>query len=296
MIHQQADADLIQDMQRQIDVYKEEFKNYNDQINEQKRIIAENSKQVEKYKTSCKDKDRTVRDLQNDNKHMRIRLNEIQKTLQDQTEYIEEKSIEKADEIMGQFHNILELGDEENEKSNHLKSKISYLQDENLKLKELVSELKEKKDEGNLRLDEIQKGDITQDPKYIKILKELAENKSNFIEKEEELKTAKKEIEKLNIVIENLNRELIKNKNIAKEYLIKKEKEVERLKNRIKKSNQQKSGTSYYDGPDDDSLKNKSSEHSMENTKADIPQEFFDNSSENNPESNSECSAVIYYR
>lgn len=98
-------------------------------------------------------------------------------------------------------------------------------------------------------------------------------------------------IEELNSEIENLNSELLKNKNSSKEYLIKKEKEIDRLKNRIKKENQQKNGTSYYDGTASDIYKN--SENLMSTTNTVIPHEFLNGSSENDSDPKSKKLKII---
>lgn len=129
-------------------------------------------------------------DLNKANEHMRVKLTEVQSTLLEQSEFIEGKSVEKADKIMGQFQNILGMGEEEDKKTNHLKSKISFLQDDNLKLKELVSDLNGKIKEScqgedeNLERNKLANGDITQDSMFIKINKEKEEYKANLKKKE----------------------------------------------------------------------------------------------------------------
>ena len=302
MYKQMSDADLIPDMQKQIDIYKEEFKNYNDQMSEQKRVIGDMSAQIEELESQVESKNKEIKDLRNDNDHMRARLNSLQKTVQEQSEYIDDikevhegKTKEKADEIMGQFQNILGFNGDDDE-SDKMKSKISGLQDENIMLKETIASLKREISQGGKESDnktdgeeinspeveEVKKEDISQHSQYLDLMQEVTEYKTELEEKSKELKESLKKSEESESIIETLNVELLKNKNNAKEYIIKKEKEIERLKNKLKKY----SSANGVGSPQNTSgsKEDKSHELSNEHTKSDISENFFNKSSESEPD------------
>lgn len=59
----------------------------------------------------------------------------------------ENHASKKADELMNQFNNFLNDSDEEVKNDKQIKSKLSQIQDENLKLKEVISNLKKELNE-----------------------------------------------------------------------------------------------------------------------------------------------------
>mmetsp|Transcript_17659 Transcript_17659/g.15575 ORF Transcript_17659/g.15575 Transcript_17659/m.15575 type:complete len:303 (+) Transcript_17659:313-1221(+) len=302
MLNQMSDADLIPDMQKQIDIYKQEFQNYNDQENEQKKIIEQVNSELDTYKKESEDKDKQIKHLTNDHEHMRVRFNSLQKTLQEQSEYIddikgvhEDKTKEKAEEIIGQFHNILGF-DQDQDQSPNLKSKISSLQDENLILKETVLSLKNemnilgKESENSMNDDrkeieisnENTKEVVDQSSKYLELMQEVTEYKSELEDREQELKDSLNKSKESETLVESLSNELNKSKHNAKEYIMKKEKEIERLKTRLRQ-NSSLNGVS--SGANTSGEKtNQSLEISNENNKSDIPDTFFNESSEEEPE------------
>ncbi|CAI2364286.1 unnamed protein product [Moneuplotes crassus] len=293
-----TDADLIPDMQRQIDVYKEEFKNFNDQINQHKQIIASNAQELDQCKADNQHKDALIKELRKDNDHMKARMNSLQKTVQEQSAYIEDvkevyedTTVKKADQIMGQFESILGMGQDDSSEQNHLKSRISNLQDENLRLKRTLSEMsedferKQSEESAGTPMQESTTepveaepvtADITLDPKYLELMKELTHYKTSFSEKQKALEETTAKLEEATRLVNMYKADIDKHKASTKEYLMKKEKEIERLKNRIKKDTR-KGSSALKSGSDS---VNKSSELLMESMRSDIPQEFFDESSD----------------
>ena len=134
-------SEWLPEMQNEIDMYKSEFENLNLLIDTYKSEIQEYRKMIQQHDTK-------EAEMKNENELFKARIKSLESILKEQSDYIsdikevqESKTNQKTDELINKFKDILDITDEDDE-AKPLKAKLSYIQDENLKLKETIISLR----------------------------------------------------------------------------------------------------------------------------------------------------------
>ena len=133
--------ELLSTVSKQSDNFNIEIENLNNQI-------EASAKEIQEYRKIIQQHDIAESELKNDKDHLKARVMALEKMLQEQSKNLdnyneleENNASKKADELMNHFKNF--LGDSDEEVNNkQIKSKLSNIQDENLQLKETITNLR----------------------------------------------------------------------------------------------------------------------------------------------------------
>ena len=178
---------------------------------------------------------------------MKARIKGLEKMLQEQNEYIQDvkevekgKTKEKAEALMKKFKSISKSSDEE-DAYKQLKTKYSLLTDENIQMKEMIADLRNRITKetntshmGMSETPEEEKELQEMGNTVVALRQELKEYESMLENKDKELKEAQNQLYKVDEEKDAIFDELQQSRRKAHDLILKKDKEIEKLR-RIKK-------------------------------------------------------------